>query len=300
MVQIHRLTLGNRTTCVTDLTTSVITVTECQGCSQPVVTVPGTTIHQEVTTELQVTYTSLCPTTETVYGPTSTYLTTRTLTSTIVTQIPTTIVQTVPGAQITHTATDIELATYTSLCPTTVVTTVGGEEVTVTYTTTVIVVTQVPTTVQETEWKGGATETTIAMEYSTVTKDVPITKVTTVSEQGAIVTKTVTSIVEVSQEHTVYETVSEGGSTKTVTQVDCETSTVERQVTKTVLVPGDAVVETVYTTTTGVYEAPISTVVVTQSTPVTSAVVVPTNGAAGNRAKYGAAVAGFLGAMLLI
>jgi len=104
----------------------------------------------------------------------------------------------------------------------------------------------------------------------------------------------------VSQEHTVYETVSEGGSTKTITQVDRETSTVERQVTKPVLVPGEAVVETVYTTTTGVYEAPVSTVVVTQSTPVTSSVVVPTNGASGNRHKYGAAVVGFLGAIALV
>lgn len=53
---------------VTELTTSTITVTSCLDC-EGVITIPGPTGHEYTTTEVLVTYTTLCPVTETITEP---------------------------------------------------------------------------------------------------------------------------------------------------------------------------------------------------------------------------------------
>jgi hypothetical protein len=58
---------------------------------------------ETVTTEVIVTYTTVCPTTETVTEPGHTYTTTYTTTSTVKTAIPTTVIITKTGPPVTKT-----------------------------------------------------------------------------------------------------------------------------------------------------------------------------------------------------
>lgn len=58
---------------------------------------------ETVTTEVVVTYTTVCPTTETVTEPGHTYTTTYTTTSTVKTVIPTTVVITKTAPPVTKT-----------------------------------------------------------------------------------------------------------------------------------------------------------------------------------------------------
>ncbi|KAH8895138.1 hypothetical protein GQ53DRAFT_78425 [Thozetella sp. PMI_491] len=101
-----------------------------------------------------VTYetTTVCPVTITTTGKGTTYEITKWTTSTItVTSCPGGEcgggVVTVPGPTVTEHTAVTEYTTITSLCPITETKTVGGSTVVVTWTSTVVVVTAVPTTV---------------------------------------------------------------------------------------------------------------------------------------------------------
>lgn len=186
---LHNPTNAFRTYCITELTTSTITVTDCKDCPGQVTTVPGPIVTEGTTTLVEVTYETLCPTTETIIGPGTTYVTTATITSTIVTAIPTTIYATVAGPEVTVSATDVAYTTLTSLIPVTKVTTIGGDEVTITLTTTELIVTELPTTVVETVTGPGATETTVDVDLETKTSLYEVTR--TLTHPGEEVTEIV-------------------------------------------------------------------------------------------------------------
>lgn len=233
-----------------------MTVTDCDGCEQPVTTVPGPTVTEGTTTEVEVTYTTLCPTTETVYGPTETYLTTHTVTSTIVTHVPTIIYESVPGEDVTYTETDVAYSTLTSVYPITEVTTLDGEEQTVTYTTTKLIETQLPTVIYETVHGPDSTVTAIDVIHSTITSVYAVTSVTTIDGQELTVTHVKTEVIETDVPTTVVETVSKPGHTVEETDVHYITKESTYAVTQTAVVSGSNVTHTYHTTQTTVEEVP--------------------------------------------
>lgn len=242
-----------RTYCVTEWTTSIITVTDCPDCEQ-VTTVPGPTVTAPVTTEVEVTYTTLCPTTETVYGPTETYLTTYTETSTILTHVPTTLYDTVPGEDVTHTEKDVVYSTLTSVYPVTKVTTLEGEEQTVTYTTTKLIETAIPTYIHETEYGEPTTVYKTDVAYSTLTSVYPVTSITTIDGVETTLTHTTTKIIETGIPTTIVKTISHPGKTVSETDVHYVTKEKTYAITQTTEISGSHVTETYQTTQTTVEE----------------------------------------------
>ena len=124
---------------------------------------PGPTSVAGTTTEVDVTYTTLCPVTETVTGSGTTYTKTYTTTSAVLTKVRTTLYETVSGPAVTESEGVTNYQTITSLCPVTDTKTVGGSTVHVTWTSTRLITTYKPTTVDVTVGSG-ATVT----EYPTV------------------------------------------------------------------------------------------------------------------------------------
>ncbi|KAI1842705.1 hypothetical protein JX265_002689 [Neoarthrinium moseri] len=200
------ITKGGSTYVQTAYTTSTITVTSCAGgeCGGEVtVTAPDTTVG--TTTEVDVTYTTTCPVTETVTAPGSTYTHVYTTTSVAVTKVATVIYQTVTGPAVTKTAETEVYTTLTSLCPVTETKTVGGSTVVVTWTSTSTIKEVVPTTAI------AYTSYTVTEHVSTevyVTEECPETTYTTVSKGSTIyVTKTGTETVTKTKEYTLTETI---------------------------------------------------------------------------------------------
>ncbi|RDA94317.1 hypothetical protein CP533_3796 [Ophiocordyceps camponoti-saundersi (nom. inval.)] len=255
----------------TDLTTSTLTITECHGCGGGVVTVPGPTVTGVTTKLIEVTYTSLCPVKETITGPESTYVTTKTVTSAIVTKIPTTIYESVPGPAKTATATDVKYSTITSLCPVTKVTTIAGEEKTITYTTTSLIKTVVPTVIEETKKLPDHTATATDVEYKTITTVCPVTKTTTIAGKEYTTTYTTTSIIKTAVPKTYEETVTQPDKWATATDVEYKTITKEYPVTQVTTIEGKVYTKT-YTTTKIVKTAVPVTVQSTYQKPDTTEV----------------------------
>merc|ERR1712219_91121 len=102
------------------------------------------------TTEVYVTYTSLCPVTTTTTEGGKVYTKTYTTTSTVVDHVPTTIVETVDGPDSTAYTNIGVTSTITSLCPITETKTIAGKPVEVIYTSTSLIVEKIPTTIYET------------------------------------------------------------------------------------------------------------------------------------------------------
>ena len=92
------------------------------------------------TTQVEVTYTTVCPVTSTYTKGGETHYTTYTTTSTVYTKVPTVIYQTVTGPPVTQATQEVAYTTITSLCPVTETKTVSGKPVIVTYTTTSTIV----------------------------------------------------------------------------------------------------------------------------------------------------------------
>ncbi|KAK4106729.1 hypothetical protein N658DRAFT_28307 [Parathielavia hyrcaniae] len=138
---------------------------------------------ETVTTSVVVTYTTVCPVTETVTKPGETYKTTYTTTSTVKTAVPTTVVVTHTAPPVTKTEGEVIYTTLTELCPVTETKVVDGSTVEITWTSTSTVVTKV----QETQT---VYTTSVATEYETTdvyeTVTCPVTTYTTVSEGSTI------------------------------------------------------------------------------------------------------------------
>jgi hypothetical protein len=102
--------------------------------------------HVTYTTAVIVTYTTVCPVTDTVTKPGSTYVTTYTTTSTVKTAVPTTVVVTQTEPPVTKTEGQVIYTTLTELCPVTETKVVEGSTVVVTWTSTSTAVTKVAST----------------------------------------------------------------------------------------------------------------------------------------------------------
>lgn len=110
-------------------------------------TVPGPTDIVGTTTEVDITYTTTCPVTETVTAPGTTYTTTFTTTSVCFTKVLTTLFATATAPPVVQTTEVVQYETITSLCPVTETKTIGGSTVVITWTSTSLIQTVVPTTV---------------------------------------------------------------------------------------------------------------------------------------------------------
>ncbi|KAH7037883.1 uncharacterized protein B0I36DRAFT_359516 [Microdochium trichocladiopsis] len=217
--------------------------------------------YQATTTEVEVTYTTVCPATETVTYPGNTYATTYTTTSVYVTKIPTVIYETVHGPDVTKTEHDVEYTTVTSLCPVTETKTIAGETVVVTWTST--------STIEEALTKTDYVHYTVTEHTSTeVYETCPVTVYTTVSKGETIyITETGTETFYTTYEHVVTETIP-------VTQTAEVDVTVTHAATN-----GQTVTEypTVYVTVSGVEtvsQAPPPPVTVVQPTTVSTSVAI--------------------------
>jgi len=215
--------------------------------------------------------------------------------------VQTTIHETVRQPDTTATATDVSLTTITSLCPVTRVTTIGGKERTITFTTTKLIETNIPTTVQKTVERPDVTATATEEELQTVTNIQPVTEVITVGGERKTIVHTTTKVIEVSKPKTVFQTVTEPGTTEKSLEVVFVTETREFPVTKTIVIPGGKVTEIIQTTRTEVVSTP-ATFTVTQSAPpvTTTATQVPTAGAQTNNVPAAAVFAGVAGFMALL
>ncbi|KAH6681642.1 hypothetical protein B0J14DRAFT_219654 [Halenospora varia] len=163
-----------KTSIVTYLTTSTLTITSCPGgeCGG-VVTVPGPTGVASSTTQVLTTYTTICPVTETITAPGTTYTKVYTTTSTIVTHIENTVDVTKTLPDVTTSALSYVYSTSTSYCPVTETKTVSGQVVTVVYTSTSLIVTQVPKTIEQVTTVQPPPTTAISYVYSTSTSYCP-------------------------------------------------------------------------------------------------------------------------------
>lgn len=148
-----------------------------------------------VTTEVVVTYTTLCPVTETITKPGHTYTTTYTTTSTVKTVKPTTYTVTQTGPAVTKTAGEVVYTTLTSLCPVTETTVVDGSTVEVTWTSTSTIVKVAPTEVVVTQTAPPVTKTKGAIDLTTITSLCPVTETTVVDGSTVEVTWTSTSTI---------------------------------------------------------------------------------------------------------
>ncbi|KAF7562010.1 hypothetical protein G7046_g2129 [Stylonectria norvegica] len=254
------------TYCVTDLTTSTVTVTECHGCGAQVTTVPGPTVTHGHTTEVEVTYTTVCPITETVTGEGTTHYKTDYSTSVVTTHVPTTIYETVPGPDVTKSETDVEYTTRTSLCPVTETKYVEGKEQTVTYTSTKLIIENDKTTLYETEQLPGSTKTEEQVEYTTRTSLCPVTETKYVEGKEQTVIYTSTKLIIENGKTTLYETEQLPGSTKTEEQVEYTTRTSLCPVTETKFVEGEEKTIT-YTSTKLIVENGKTTLYETEQLP---------------------------------
>jgi hypothetical protein len=139
-----------RTNVVTKQTTSTIVVTECLGCGGGTVTVTQPDVTKGTTTELFVTYTTVCPVTTTVAKNGETITKTYSSTSTITTHVATTIEEFVELPDFTKYEKEVDYTTYTSYSPVTDTKVIEGETRTITYSTLSTIIEHIPTTIVET------------------------------------------------------------------------------------------------------------------------------------------------------
>lgn len=241
------------------------------------------------TTEVDVTYTTVCPVTETVTGAGTTYTTEYTTTSVVYTKVLTTLYETVPGPAVTQTEGTVEYSTITSLCPVTETKTKGGSTIYVTWTSTSLITVVVPTTVDVTQVGPPVTETEGAVETYTTTSLCPVTETKTVGGSTVHVTWTSTQVITTVKPVTIDVTVGSGATvTEYPTVVVTENGTVVQTHTAP---PGTVVAPTTVSTT------PVPSVVTSASS---SAPVQVTNAANPNKAPAAALIAGIFGVLALV
>ncbi|KAK0113159.1 hypothetical protein ONS95_014858 [Cadophora gregata] len=158
------------------------------------------------TTEVYVTYTSLCPVTQTTTETGKVYTKTYTTTSTVVDHVPTTIVETVELPDSTaYTGVGVT-STITSLCPITETKTIAGDVVTATWTSTSLIYTVLPTKVDVYTTLAPTTKYIETYVYQTSTSLCPVTETKTISGKPVEVIYTSTSLVVEKIPTTIYET----------------------------------------------------------------------------------------------
>lgn len=260
---------------------------------------PDTTVNREATQYL--TKTSLCPVTSTIVENGKTITQIFTTTSLIVEKVPVTEYETVKNPDVTQDIHKTVYTTSTSLCPYTEYVTIGGETQTRVFTSTKIIVTQVPSVITQVESVPGATETQYEVQKSTRFEVIPITNVETI--QGEAVTQVFTSTkIVIEKVATTLEAVETIYLTNSLQEVQTQYSKVFVTVgggTVTQNVPGKPT--TYVVPQTSVISQPPVTVTSEQPPPATSAPVeVPTGAGQANKAPAIALMAGIAGALALL
>ena len=235
----------DETYCITTTETDTMVTGVPVTCIQ---SLPGKTVIAEVTREVEVTLTSYYAVTRTSIGPGTTLCETDTVTSTYVTYVPYTNVQTLPGPTAVIEVTKVAAVTVTSLCPVIKTVTEAGttycltEEITSTY------VTYKPTTY--TNYVEGPDVTHMATNqvYTTYTSYCPHTEVKTLQGNTVTITFDVTQVVTAMVPSAVHKTVTMPDITSTHIEYDCVTVTTVCPVTSTVTEAGQKVVVTNYET----------------------------------------------------
>jgi len=266
---------------------------------------------ETVVTEVIVTYTTVCPVTQTYTKPGTTYTSTYTTTSTVKTAVPTTIVITKTAPPVTKTEGEVVYTTLTELCPVTETTVVDGSTVEITWTSTSTVVTKVAQT--ETIYTTSVvTEYESTDVYQTVT--CPVTTQTTVVEGKTVkITKTNTITKAVTDVYTVTKVIPIT-VTESVDVVVGVPVTSRRTVTgySTVVVSHSNIIYTseplppttinIPTTITAGPQPTYSVVIPVNSTTSTSVPPIATAGASSQQAMGSlvAVVAGLLGAVAFL
>jgi hypothetical protein len=268
---------------------------------------------QTVTTKVIVTYTTVCPVTETVNKPGTTYYTTYTTTKTTEKVVPTTIIVTKQAPPVTKTANSIVYTTLTELCPVTETKVIEGSTVEVVWTSTSTVVTRVAqtqtvyTTEVETEYlstKVFETVTCPEVVYTTVVAGETVYRTKT-SSITLTVSKvaTVTAVVPVTITRKVDVTVPVTKSSQ-LTMTDYSTVVVSEGETiysTEELPPTTIIIPTTSTKrgTTIISTRPVTSTTSTISVPQNTTIpVIPT--AAAHKLSPGVALlAGFIGAAVL-
>ncbi|PBP22704.1 hypothetical protein BUE80_DR006417 [Diplocarpon rosae] len=159
------------------------------------------------TTEVYVTYTTICPVTTTSTDGGKTYTKTYTTTSTVIDHVATTIIETVELPDTTIAVGVGETSTITTLCPVTETKTIAGETVTQTWTSTSLIYSIVPTKLEATVTRAPTTKYIETYVYQTSTSLCPITETKTISGQPVEVIYTSTSLVVEKIPTTLYETI---------------------------------------------------------------------------------------------
>ncbi|KAK2630247.1 hypothetical protein QTJ16_001067 [Diplocarpon rosae] len=159
------------------------------------------------TTEVYVTYTTICPVTTTSTDGGKTYTKIYTTTSTIVDHVATTIIETVELPDTTIAVGVGETSIITSFCPITETKTIAGETVTQTWTSTSLIYSIVPTMVEATVTLAPTTKYIETYVYQTSTSLCPVTETKTISGKPVEVIYTSTSLVVGKIPTTLYETI---------------------------------------------------------------------------------------------
>ncbi|KAI6712205.1 hypothetical protein JHW43_005249 [Diplocarpon mali] len=158
------------------------------------------------TTQVYVTYTTICPVTTTTTEGGKTYTKTYTTTSTVIDHVATTIIETVELPDTTIAVGVGETSIITSLCPVTETKTIAGETVTQTWTSTSLIYTIVPTRVEATTTLAPTTKYIETYVYQTSTSICPLTQTKTISGKPVEVIYTSTSLIVEKIPTTLYET----------------------------------------------------------------------------------------------
>lgn len=158
------------------------------------------------TTQVYVTYTTICPVTTTATEGGKVYTKTYTTTSTVVNHVPTTIVESVKLPDSTAYTGIGVTSTITSLCPVTETKTIAGNVVTATWTSTSLIYTVVPTKVDVYTTLAPTTKYIETYVYQTSTSLCPTTETKTISGKAVEVIYTSTSLVVQKIPTTIYET----------------------------------------------------------------------------------------------
>lgn len=203
---------------------------------------------ETITTEIEVTVETPCPTTETVVEEGKTWTKTYTKISTVVKKVPTTIYETIHKPDVTEHTKVYETKVITKEHPVTETKYVEGETVVVTYVKTDYVKTYVPITHWETQKHPDVTKTQKEYETKVLTKEVPTTETKYIGGETVVVTYVKTDYVKTYVPITHWETQKHPDVTKTEKAVEYSTITKEKPVTETKYVNGETIVKT-YTTT---------------------------------------------------
>ncbi|KAM0278073.1 hypothetical protein ACHAQH_005364 [Verticillium albo-atrum] len=253
--------------------------------------------HVTITSEVEVTLTSLCPTTETINQHGTTYYNTYTTTDTIVTKVYTTLYETIKHPDVTHVEKATDYVTKKIEKPVTETKYLDGHTTVITHIETQVVTEHIPVTKVHEVPGPDATSIDKEVEYQTKTIEVPVYQTSVIDGKTILQTHYKTEIIKTHVPVTYIKTIQKPDVTKTAEEVIYTTVRNDKPVTVTHYEEG----ETVHVQPTEVVVPSPTTVSEPVVVPATTSLeVVPTAAAQANQAPVIAMVAGIAGAIALL